>query len=105
MTFGRDMFLDIPIVSDIEQIRQRRQAIIDINTLRSNRGRRTFDYVAGQEVLIAEPPGKNKLDPKYIGPFTIQQVHVNGTVTITRAPNITERINIRRLKPYRPAGQ
>ena len=105
LTVGRDMFLDIPIISDIEQIRQRRQAIIDQNTLRNNRGRRTFDYTVGQQVLIAEPPGKSKLDPKYTGPYTIQQVHVNGTVTITRAPNITERINIRRLKPYRQAGQ
>ena len=35
------------------------------------------------------------------GPFRIQTVHVNGTVTIERAPGVLERINIRRIRPYR----
>ena len=35
-----------------------------------------------------------------VGPFTIEQVHANGTVTIMRRPNVYERINIRRIIPY-----
>ena len=36
-----------------------------------------------------------------LGPFVIVSVHVNGTVVIQRQPNVEERINIRRLKPFR----
>jgi hypothetical protein len=43
----------------------------------------------------------SKLEDKAIGPFTIHQVHVNGTVTIQRTPYVRERINIRRIRPYR----
>ena len=36
----------------------------------------------------------------YSGPYTIPQVHVNGTISIQLGPNVTERINIRRVLPY-----
>lgn len=32
--------------------------------------------------------------------FRIVRIHTNGTVTIQRTPLVTERINIRRLRPY-----
>ena len=35
------------------------------------------------------------------GPYKIVQVHVNGTVTIQLRPGLTERINIRRIIPYK----
>jgi hypothetical protein len=35
------------------------------------------------------------------GPFSITRVHTNGTVTIETSPGVVERMNIRRLKPYR----
>ena len=64
--------------------------------------RRNFDYQVGQQVLLLNPkqtPGK--LEPRVTeGPFTIIQVHVNGTVMIRRDEFTTERINIRRLRPY-----
>jgi hypothetical protein len=63
------------------------------------------DYNVGDEVLILNP-NKNKptLAPSSIDPFVIQQIHVNGTVTIIHAPNVFERINIRRLRPYHCHG-
>jgi hypothetical protein len=36
-----------------------------------------------------------------MGPFNITRVHANGTVTIALAPGVIERVNIRRIKPYR----
>ena len=42
-----------------------------------------------------------KLHPRFEGPYAIVEVHTNGTVTIQRKPNVTERINIRRLKPFK----
>ena len=43
----------------------------------------------------------NKLEPRTTGPFVIEQVHAKGTVTIRIAPNVIERISLRRIKPYR----
>ena len=41
------------------------------------------------------------LQDRGIGPFRIIQAHINGTITIQCTPHIVERINIRRVKPYR----
>ena len=96
----RDMFLDIPLTANLQQIRDNRQRLIDENLRRENLKRRTYDYQAGQEVLLLVPD-PDKLEPRAIGPFTIHQVHTNGTVSILRNPHVLERINIRRIKPYR----
>ena len=54
----------------------------------------------GDEVLKIIPD-PNKLDPRAEGPYTVITVHVNGTLTIRLTPQVHERINIRRVKPYR----
>ncbi len=43
--------------------------------------------------------GSKKLGKKTSGPYKKLQVHVNGTVTIQLRPGLTERINIRQIKP------
>ena len=95
------MILDIPLVADLELIRQNRQALIDEQLIRANRRRISHDYQPNDEVLIlAYKP--DKLAPRAIGPFCITAVHTNGTVTmIQRNAAVTERINIRRIRPYR----
>ena len=99
LIFQRDMLLNIPILANYEMIRRKRQARIAYNVDRENAKRTRKDYVAGDEVLIlSENP--RKLDPRAVGPFVIQQVHTNGTVTILRNENVYERINVRRIKPY-----
>jgi transposase InsO family protein len=106
MVFQRDMVLPIPLIANFELIRQRRQAMVDENNRRQNLRRRFYDYNVGDEVLIVDR-NKNRptLAPISIGPFVVQQSHVNGTVTILRAPNVYERINIRRLRPYHRHGE
>jgi transposase InsO family protein len=100
LVFQRDMLLPIPLLSDFELIRERRQAIIDDNARRANLRRRFRDYLIGDSVLlIVKDPAT--LQERAQGPFTVAQVHVNGTVTIERAPGVHERINIRRIRPYR----
>jgi hypothetical protein len=100
MAFHRDMFHPIPLLVNYNDLRERRQVKIDENNRRANRRRRFQDYQPGQEVLILvyQP---TKTEPRAIGPFQIEQVHVNGTVTIRRNEHVTERINVRRIKPYR----
>lgn len=100
LVFRRDMLLDIPLTADFELLRQRRQVVIDRNLLRANRARINHDYQPNQEVLKLIPNPK-KLEPRAEGPYRITQVYTNGTVTIQLTPFVQERINIRRIKPYR----
>ena len=101
LAFGRDMLLDIPFIADWEAVRKKRKLIIDENLWPTNQKRRRFDYQPGQEVLVRRQGILRKLDKRFDGPFQIAKVHVNGNVTIKRSPYIFERINIKRIKPYR----
>ena len=58
------------------------------------------DYQPNDQVLMLTYK-PDKLEPCAHGPYTINRVHANGTVTLQTKPNVTERINIRRIKPYR----
>ena len=100
LVFHRDMLLDIPVISDLQLLQQRRQTLIDKNLLTANSKRRTFDYQPNQECLkLVYNPGK--LEPRAEGPYRIVTVHTNGTVTLQLTPLVRERISIRRIKPYR----
>ena len=61
-----------------------------------------FNYKSGQWILIRKDTYKTlgKLEERYVGPYVIVAVHVNGTLTIRKRPNVLERVNIRRVKPY-----
>lgn len=100
IVFGRDMLLPIPVLTDFNLIRQRRQAVIDDNNRKVNLRRNFHDYRIGEKVLILtyDP---TKLEDRAYGPYLITETHVNGTVTIQRATGVLERINIRRVRPYR----
>ena len=102
LVFHRDMFLGIPLIADLEMIHNHHQLLIDENLCRQNLKQRIFDYQVGQQVLLLNSdkhPGK--LDPTSTeGPFEIIQVHTNGTVTIRRNELMTERINIRCIRPF-----
>jgi transposase InsO family protein len=100
LAFGRDMILNIPLVADLELLRERRQQLINQRLITANAKRFSYDYRIGDEVLkIAYNP--NKLDPRATGPYTVEQVHANGTLSIRLTPTVVERISLRRLKPYR----
>lgn len=102
IVFHRDMFHPIPLLVNYNELKERRQHVIDENNRRANQRRRFLDYQPGQEVLVLtyQP---DKMEPRATGPFKIASVHVNGTVTIQRADNVVERINVRRIRPYRRA--
>ena len=99
LAFHRDMFLDVPLVADLMAIRERRQLAVDTNLRRVNAKRTSYDYAIGQKVLKKRHEW-SKLGEKWDGPFSIERVHVNGNVTIAIRDGVTERINIRRVKPY-----
>jgi len=97
--FGRDMLFDIPYIADRTAIWQRRQASVDKDNARKNARRIDFDYAVGHKVMIRKDGYIRKADKKYLGPFTITQVHMNGTIRIQRG-TMSERINIRRVTPF-----
>ena len=100
LVFGRDMFLDLPFQADLIMINQRRQQVIDENLRRQNRKRRNWNYAVNQEALIKSVDPK-KLEPRAHGPYTITQAFANGAVNVRRGPHVIERMNIRRLVPFR----
>ena len=103
LAFNRDMFLDIPLNADILAIRNNRQLLVDKRLIRENNKRIRHDYVVGDEVWKKQYLGfSDKLKPTVTGPFRIERVHTNGTVTIRLSPNQVERINIRRIRPKFP---
>ena len=100
LAFHRNMLLNIPFIADMQLLRDKRQLLIDEKLMRANRSGISYDYRPGDEVLVrAYKP--DKLDPRATGPFRIKRLHVNGTVTIRRNAHVTERINIRQVRPYR----
>jgi transposase InsO family protein len=100
IVFNRDMFLNIPLETDFHLLQTRCQAIIDDNLRRSNNKHCHHDYQPGDEIMILDHKATKKLGTRYIGPFRIIQTHVNGTLTIQKTPDLTNRLNIHQVKPY-----
>ena len=101
LVFHRDMLFDVPYVTDLLMLRDKRQALIDYTLRRENNRRRSYDYAIGDSVLELVPKDKRaKLGSPTKGPFIIERIHTNGTVTIRRSPLITERVNIRNIRPF-----
>jgi transposase InsO family protein len=93
LAFQGDMLHPIPILADFDLIRQCRQKLIDSDAPPPNLRRTYPDYKVGDEVLVKvfNPAG---LEERAVGPFTVEQIHTNGTLTIQRVPNVYEQINI-----------
>ena len=93
LVFQRDMILDIPIIADLEYIKNKRQVLIDENLRPHNLTRHSHDYTVGEEILVLTY-NPSKLDPRAEGPYTIHQVHVNGTISYFKTRHVLKRINI-----------
>ena len=102
IAFQRDMIMNLPFIVDLNNIKERRQCLVDKNNNIENSKRIDYNYHVGEWILIRKDTYKmlNKLEPRYLGPYRITQIHVNGTVTIKKRMNVLERINIRKIKPY-----
>ena len=88
------------LIADWQAIARNRELHVNENLRRANRKRRQYDYAPGQQVLkkVHDP---TKLGVRTEGPYTIERVHINGNITIVLREGVTERINIRRVLPYR----
>jgi hypothetical protein len=94
------MFLDVPVLINLEIIRQQQEALRDTVLQRENKKRFFHDYIVGELILkLAETPPR--MAKQATGPFPIEQVHTNGTITIRLNATATQRLNIRKIKPFR----
>ena len=94
------MLFDIPFLVDWNKIGEYRQRQTVRNTLRENRSRRDWDYKVGDIVLLLKEGILRKGENKYESdPWTITEVHTNGTVRIQSGTK-SERLNIRRVTPF-----
>jgi hypothetical protein len=101
IAFHRDMILNVPLFADLALIRNHRQVLVDEQLRRANLRRHSYYYQPGQQVYL-RIRNPTKLGPRSTGPYAITQVHANGTITVQRRAHVTERINIRRVYPFRP---
>ncbi len=100
LAFNRDMFLNIPLIADWHAITQKCEHLINENLVRENHKQTLYNYVPNQKVLMKRHK-TCKLGQKTSGPYKILQTHVNGTLTVELIPGISERLNIRRVIPYK----
>ena len=94
------MIFNLATVIDWRVISARKQTQVDRDNLQGNARRVNYDYAVDDRVFVKNKGVQRKLDPIKQGPYTITEVHTNGTVWIQERRNFTERINIRRLEPF-----
>jgi hypothetical protein len=98
--FGRDMLFDVPFLADWNKVGDYRQCQTDRNTARENKTRVEWDYAVGDKVLVCKEGILRKSESKYEKePWTVSQVHTNGTIRIQHRTK-SERLNIRRITPF-----
>jgi len=98
LAFHRDMFFNLPLMANIIALRGKRQLKIDQELVRENSKRISCDYKIGDKVWVSVW-NKTKMSDQWSGPYPIKRVHVNGNVTIQRPHGVSERLNIRKIKP------
>ena len=100
LVYSRDMLLPIKFNYDWASIKMRRQHEIARNNKRENKSRIPYQFKVGDKITLDKPGKIRKLSTPKLGPFTIERVHNNGTITIRKGP-VTDRVSIRRVHPYR----
>ncbi len=99
LAFDQNMFLNVPLIADWQAIALSCEHHVNENLRCANRMQRQFDYAPGQQVL-KKVHNPLKLGVRTEGPYTIECVHINGSLTILLSEGITECINICRVLPY-----
>ena len=83
LAFGRDMNVNMPVLTDVAADSACRQLQTDALLLRKNQRRAHHEHKVGQQVCINKHfSSAHKLKKAWVEPFPILHVHANGTVTI-----------------------
>ena len=78
LVFQRKILFNIPVISDLEAVRNKRQLQSNNNLIRSNKRRTYYNYQPGQRVMVVtEDP--TKLNH---GPYLINRIFTKGTIEL-----------------------
>jgi transposase InsO family protein len=102
LVFGRDMVFNIAHEANWKDIQDRKEKLIKYNNQKENAKRVKHEYHVGDKVLMQRTNSTRKLERPYDGPYEITEVFTNGTVAVQKGI-VNERVNIRRVFPYRQA--
>jgi hypothetical protein len=94
------MIYDSSFKPEWDKLLQQRQSARRTNNLRENKSRTDYQYKVGDKVLVNRDIIQRKLLPKRDGPYEVVRIYDNGTIKL-RKGIVVQRINIRRLQPYR----
>ena len=72
LVYQRDMFVDVPVTSDLIAIRNRRQQLVNQNLMRHNRKIYDHHYRVCDEVMVVRYD-PTKLQEKLHGPYPIER--------------------------------
>ena len=104
LVFGRDMIFNIQQEANWEHIHSRKQARIASNNQCKNAKRIKCNWkVCDRALLENNKSNPRKYEQLLNGPFTVHQVHCNGTITLQHGP-VLNRLNIHHVKPYHAAA-
>jgi hypothetical protein len=94
------MLFNIPFIADWKKIGEHRQLLTNRNTARKNEGWIDYDYQVGQKVVVRNNGILRKAESRYLRElWLITPIHTNGTIRV-QCGNKSERMNIRRVKPF-----
>ena len=99
LVYGHDMILPIKFKADWALIEQQKQICINKSNKRENSKRIKHNYKIGDKVLLKNPGILRKMSTPYSGPYKVQEVFTNGTISILKGA-VVQRVNIRRVQPY-----
>ena len=100
LVYAQNMFLNILLIADWQTIQKHREQLVKENLRRASAKRRTWDYQP-KDMVLRKTFKPTKLGEQTTGPYRVSKVHCNGTVTLVMNDDVTERINIRRILPFR----
>eukprot|EP00957_Ditylum_brightwellii_P128257 9782080-Ditylum_brightwellii.AAC.1 len=89
LAFSRDTFLNIPLIADWKAITSRRKHHVNDNLHCANKKQRQYECASGQKVL-KKVHSPTKLGVRTSGPYIIECVYVNGTLSIELHPGVVD---------------
>ena len=83
LAFGRNVNVNVPVLTDVTAISANHQSQKDVRLMHENQWSTHHECAVGQQVHFNNHfSSVDKLKQAWVGPFPIPRVHVNGTVTI-----------------------
>ena len=100
LVFRRDIFIPIDVPIDWTAIKEQKQKTIRKRNERETLKQIHFQYTKGDYMTIQKPDILKKLSFPRLGPYKVWKHYANVDITYEKAPNVTDKVNTRRIYPY-----